>query len=262
MPRRIGVSLILAVLVLVAGCGEEDDGDTPTSASQRTGSITATGHALPINEQRGMYGPVAIGDSAKKVARKLGPAPPWHSVIDTAPLGAHHPDLSGASGRCRLEGQDRYIRDDFLRYEAVSMWAPGDRVCSFQVTAPDATTRRGVGIGDPLDAVETAYPELGCGIANENSEYATFPYCNGQLASGIYLVRRQPNQRHRVRSQPAEATVGSGGPSWIPSAVILGELVSSVRERTASYRPEEQRMGQGDSHLQCAKPSTEGPQCP
>jgi hypothetical protein len=169
-------SLIALLVPLAVGCD-----------SSNTGSITATGHALKLDERLGTYGPVAIGDSTRKIEKQLGQAPKWKGTLDTAPLGARQDQLSGSSGLCRLKGQRKYIHDDFLRYTAVSIWAPGERACSFQVTAPNATTRRGVGIGQPLHAAKVAYPELFCGVANENSEYATYPYCKGRLASGTYI---------------------------------------------------------------------------
>jgi hypothetical protein len=186
---RVLVLLIALAVVVGSGCRQTDPFDGTGDADHARGGtlITATPHAARIDELHGRYDGVRIGDPQAKVERRLGKAPAWHIVDDTAPLGVDQSDIAGASGRCRLPGQDKYAHDEFLRYEAVSIWAPEGRACSFQVTAPDAVTSRGVRIGDDLDNAMAAYPELFCGTANEDTEYATYPYCKGRLPSGVYL---------------------------------------------------------------------------
>jgi hypothetical protein len=55
------------------------------------------------------------------------------------------------------------------------------------VTATGEQTKESVGLGDDLFEAVDAYPTLRCEIANEGSEYETFPYCTGPTGPHVYI---------------------------------------------------------------------------
>ncbi len=75
-----------------------------------------------------------------------------------------------------------------LRYRHLRVtFAPPTSAFLIQIAIPGARTRAGVGIGDRLDAVRSAYPHVRCDVRNRNSEYVPYPYCTTKLEDGPYI---------------------------------------------------------------------------
>ena len=134
-----------------------------------------------MDELRGEYRGIAIGDSESKARSRFGrPSRGREGECDLCPAGTTVDDELGqptvVDSPPGPPGSDRS-----LRYRRVVFMVSGGRVFGLLVTDRRAATRRGVGIGDPLERVSERYRALRCGIANEGSEYRTYPYCAGRL---------------------------------------------------------------------------------
>jgi hypothetical protein len=141
-----------------------------------------------INEVRGAYRGVAFGDTRHQVVRKLGRPP-------VGPDGRHGvPLVNGDEHRAQQTNEPlingKPPQYQFMGYPDVGISLVGpqhssDPAVSFLKVGRDgASTNRGVAIGDSLDEAESAYPEIDCATANEGTEYATYPFCAGELRPG------------------------------------------------------------------------------
>jgi hypothetical protein len=126
-----------------------------------------------IDERRGAYGPVALGDSTEAMFASFGERAPAGFDESMTPLGAD--EFEGPTF-IPIEAWD-----DVYRYDDVVFWFHAGEVAGFEITSPGATTSRGIGVGDDLDDVVDAYPELECGEAPAG-DIDTYPYCSGRIA--------------------------------------------------------------------------------
>ena len=170
------------VLLLVAGvsaCSVSSPSELPSATFDQ------------IDEVRGTYGGVGIGDAKGDVWRVFG---------RRAPVGheeSFHPTGAGDD----FFGPNYIPAETGYAYEDVLFWFPiedihlgrgsplrgrQDEVAGFQVTALGARTLRGIGAGDSLEDARSAYPELTCGEAPAG-DYATYPYCSGRLAEERHI---------------------------------------------------------------------------
>jgi hypothetical protein len=164
--------------VIVLGCALTGCGGAEAEPPSRPAAAAAT-----IDELRGTYRGVGLGDTRRKLERRLGRArvtrdgpfqPIGDDYYDVAlPPTLDYPSSSGHSGIWRFR---RAVVDAYDR-----------RAFSLALTAPDAVTRRGVGVGSSLDDVRAAYPGARCGIANEGTEYPTSPFCTARVDAGRYV---------------------------------------------------------------------------
>jgi len=125
-----------------------------------------------IDEGRGAYGPVALGDSKEEMFAAFGARPRAGLNESLTPTGADE-----------FEGPTfvPMRSPDFYRYEDVVFWFEDGEVKGFEVTSPGAETSGAIEVGDDLDEVLEAYPELECGDAPAG-DISTYPYCAGRIA--------------------------------------------------------------------------------
>jgi hypothetical protein len=135
--------------------------------------------ALFIEEGAGAYRGMAIGESREVVMRALGRTRP--STGSIAPLGQDFDEIGGPPF-IATPG----VTHEVLRYADTTVLLTENGVYGYVITADDAETVAGVGIGDNLGVVEDRYQDLECGIARAG-EYRTFPYCGGMLGSGRWI---------------------------------------------------------------------------
>lgn len=160
-------------------------------------SVSSSADDLPsakfarIDEVKGTYGGVGIGDAKEDVWRVFGRKPPVGHEESFQPTGAGD-DFFGPN---YLPAETGYAYEDVLFWFPVEDLHLGqgsplrgkqNEVAGFQVTARDAVTRRGIEAGDSLDKAEAAYPELECGDAPAG-DYATYPYCSGRIAEQRHI---------------------------------------------------------------------------
>lgn len=74
----------------------------------------------------------------------------------------------------------------YFRYEHAAFGFYGGELLWIDVAEPGAATERGVGIGDALETVRRAYPEVECSVLNEG-EVREFDACAGQILAQRYL---------------------------------------------------------------------------
>ncbi len=134
-----------------------------------------------VDETRGSYRGVRLGDRPRRVRATLGEPP---ARGGGAPLGEDFYEIGGPTSS---QPPPRIGPITAYRYRGLLLEMTSQGVYAFTITDGDAETGRGVGIGDSLGTVRRAYPGLECGTANEGSEYVTFPYCGGRLTPGRYV---------------------------------------------------------------------------
>jgi hypothetical protein len=131
-----------------------------------------------IDEVRGTYRGVGIGDSPADVRRVFGPSGYADLSEGLMPVGAHFAE-DGGPMVVELPERLGADRQALLRYEDVSFLFFDGKVFAVLITEDGAATRRGVAIGHDIDSVEDRYQALTCGDAEPES--GPYPYCAGAL---------------------------------------------------------------------------------
>jgi hypothetical protein len=172
--RRFG--LVVAFLVL-AGCGS--NARSPAS----------------IDEQKGTYHGVGIGDRPKAIFSVFGRKPLSGTDEPVIPLKDDFVDIGGAPAispppRCKGNAPGT-SGVSTLRYDHVSFLFCDARVFGFIVAVENARTMRGVAVGDDLSKVQQAYPGLSCGQAPYGEglfgQRPSYPYCGGKLRARRWI---------------------------------------------------------------------------
>jgi hypothetical protein len=144
-----------------------------------------------IDEVRGTYGGVGIGDTRQDVWRVFGRQPPLGGEEGFQPIGAGD-DFYGPN---YIPAENGYAYEDALFWFPVEDIHLGrgsplrgrqNEIGGFQVTARGARTLRGIEAGDSLEEARAAYPELDCGDAPAG-DVATYPYCSGRIAEERHI---------------------------------------------------------------------------
>jgi hypothetical protein len=138
--------------------------------------------ARVIDELRGTYRGVGIGDSGAEVRRVFGPRSHAGDGPLT-PLGAGSFAKVGGAMVIRYPGIPSTPRTpERLRYQEVSFLLMDDRVFALMITDMGAATQQGVAIGSDLDAADERYEGLNCEEAEIGDFGESFPFCAGVLA--------------------------------------------------------------------------------
>jgi hypothetical protein len=135
--------------------------------------------ARVIDEVRGTYRGVGIGDSGAEVRRVFGPRSHAGDGPLT-PLGAG--SFAEVGGAMVIRGPRLMGNPELLRYQDVSFLLMDNRVFALMITDLGAATRQGVAIGGDLDAADGRYDDLNCEEAEIGDFGETFPFCAGSLA--------------------------------------------------------------------------------
>jgi hypothetical protein len=172
--RRLGLVvgvLTAAVLTVAALIVSADD--------ERAAGVAT------IDEARGTYRGVGVGDDAATVRRvfgarsfaRLNEEPISPTKADFAEIGGPGIDLPCQVGEVR-----GVVHFAVLRYEEVSFLLCDDRVFAWIAITADARTSRGLSLGDDLDKAEELYPGVTCGDA-PSGDFGSYPYCAGPITS-------------------------------------------------------------------------------
>ena len=169
----IAVGGTVAVMVGVAVYLAASDGiDEPAPQSARV-----------IDEMRGTYRGVGIGDSAAEVRAVLGPREFADGSESMSPLGAGNFAEVGGAMAIRYPGIPSTPRDpELLRYQQVSFLLLDDKVFALMITDDGAATSRGLAISGDLNDADELYERLNCEDVEIGDFGETFPYCAGVLA--------------------------------------------------------------------------------
>jgi hypothetical protein len=140
-----------------------------------------------IEEARGTYHGVGVGDDAAAVRRVFGGQAFAGPNEGITPTNADFVEVGGPTvvrTPCvpsQPKGSSR-SRVATLRYDEVSFLFCDATVYALMVTAEDARTTLGLSMGDDLERATTLYARLKCGGA-PSGDYGTYPYCAGPVAS-------------------------------------------------------------------------------
>jgi hypothetical protein len=141
-------------------------------------------HPVLLDDRTGRMGPVGLGDSATRVEAHHGHAPSWTDNDSVEPLDASFDYLGAPSSIDSPPGG----QDNFLRYPKYSFWIGSGRVYSIETIDRAVRTSRGVGVGDSIELIKRAYPELDCGEDSVGSdEPIPYPYCAGRTGRKTWI---------------------------------------------------------------------------
>jgi hypothetical protein len=138
------------------------------------------GKARPtaVDELRGTYRGVGIGDTTDEVERVFG-----HESLSgyEEPLEPRKEDFVDIGGPTVIAGSC----GTNLRYDHVTFFVCDGRVDGFIVAQSGAHTTRGIAIGDDAKKARARYPLLTCG--ESPFEGGSYPYCGGRIAAHRWL---------------------------------------------------------------------------
>jgi hypothetical protein len=132
-----------------------------------------------IDEQRGRYGQVGLASTEAEVRAAFGEPGDGDGFY---PL-----DADSFRGPEFIKAPDRR-KPTVLRYEEVAFLVSSDGVFAVSITRPEATTLRGVSVGEPLQAVRGNYDRPKCGesVTGEplfGGETPTYAWCRVRVGS-------------------------------------------------------------------------------
>jgi hypothetical protein len=158
-------ALPVACILAVTGCGSgEAEVDAP--AAERVQRIDVTA---------GTYRGVALGDGVADLHRELGQREMAGEDEPAVPL------RGDSYGPWVITYGDEMCRSTLYRYEHAVFDFSCDKLLWIETNEPGAATAEDVAVGDPLDAVEGAYPRAECGTAG-GGEYEEYPACAVKIA--------------------------------------------------------------------------------
>jgi hypothetical protein len=129
-----------------------------------------------IDVAAGTYRGIQLGAGPDEVRSELGPPEP----VD-------EDDVEGLSehGPTSIAYEDRPCPSPYFRYEHAAFGFNCDALRWIEATEPGVATLEDVAVGDPLEVVETAYPEAYCGTAG-GGEYEEYPACSLKVVPGRF----------------------------------------------------------------------------
>ena len=183
MLVRLG-SLIVVLVVVVIGARAATPQDTrPATSADASHRVPSPAKPARVDERRGTYRGVGLGSTRRQSARELGPSragpnEPFQPLREQG-LAIGIPPAPQTPRALGIES--------IWRFRQVAMVTDRGRAWMIVVSASDARTRAGVGVGDTLATVRSAYSRASCGVANEGTEYVSYPYCSLRVARHRYL---------------------------------------------------------------------------
>jgi hypothetical protein len=173
-----------AVPPIIAPGGPIAPPDRRMLEGSRPCSDSRPGRVL-INENRGKYRGVGIGDSPEEVRQTLGDLPfaslhePWSPTTAVSFREIGGPNT--LTPPCRpTRPRERRPRLQLLRYREVSFVFCDRRVFALMVVDPEARTQAGLRVGDRLKDARALYRGLVCGEAS-SGDVGRYPFCVGRL---------------------------------------------------------------------------------
>jgi hypothetical protein len=174
-------ALLLALAATAAGCSTLfHEGESPPPA-----------RFAAIDETRGSYGGVAIGDGRRRVFDFFGRRQPVGEDESALPEGAPEDGVAGPPS-IPITGAYCYVDVCFWFEEPGrgigDEGAPGiGPIEGFEITSPGARTLRGIQVGDDLDDAERAYPRLRCDDFKPGESWIEVSYCYGSVGRDRYI---------------------------------------------------------------------------
>lgn len=159
-----------ALALFVPACG----------SGEREVEASAVDRKQVVDVLAGTYRGVPLGGVPADVHRELGPKKAAGENEPVTPLrGESH-------GPWHIAYADRPCPSPLYRYEYAVFGFNCGELLWVETTEPGAATREDVAVGDPLAAVEGAYPGAACGTAG-GGEYEEYPACSLKVAPKRYV---------------------------------------------------------------------------
>jgi len=246
---RLSYVVVALALVAVSGGCLGSDGFSRVNTKESV---------LLVDELRGTFVGVALGDSRAEVRRRLGSAACREDGLIT-PVGTDPTDVGGLYvGEYRARKPGGPYKGCVMRYRGVVFVVDvPDGVVSMGTTDPRARTRRGVRIGDSADVVRQRYPGAECqgrdgGFWAEDAMngglQASEGDRQGQLRAHEASLRARPGRRARDEHLAGRSLMGSHP---APSATMTSDLEAWLWAKTTS-------PGASDHRAQRAAPGKGG----
>ncbi len=172
------IALALSLPIAVASCDQQAQSDVNDTGEARSRIERSDSRDL-VDLRRGRFGRAGLGSSLAEARKAYPGRMRTGSNEPLAPLGiglAEH--LGPVTPR---NPPDTRGNEGVWRFEEVALAAYSRRAWIVTISAERAHTRAGVGVGDSLDEIRSAYPRLRCDVANSGTEYVEYPYCTGKV---------------------------------------------------------------------------------
>jgi hypothetical protein len=143
-------------------------------------------HPLTLNWRNGRFDGLALRMTTAAAQARLGVPDDSSNRSAASPVGEDYYEIGGPTS-FGAPCTDLNYHDQTLRYEHLTVFGCNGSVYGWVTTSDRSQTPGGVGIGDDRVFVERRYPQADCYIANEGTEYATFPLCVVQVCKGRAL---------------------------------------------------------------------------
>jgi hypothetical protein len=188
MRRRVIGLLTALVAGALAACGDESDAARPPPD-------------VVIDERAGTFDGVGLGDRPAEIRRALGRGTD-RRMISRLPRRLSVTELGLPWTLDPVPGVSRK-KVLTMRRDGVSMLvAPRTGAYAVFVWRPRARTSRGVAVGDDLDAARERYEDLRCDVRNRNSEYGSYPFCEGRVGDTYVWFGQDPIRSISLASTP------------------------------------------------------------
>lgn len=173
--QTLALTVILLACGSIVGCGASE-------ASSSDGPEI-------VDLQQGEFRGVRLGDSHDRVRRILG-RPLGRPDQDWAPVGVDGTEagfpFTISPPRRPTADYERVISS--MPYRDVGFHVERRAgVYVMAITAENAITREGVGIGDDLRDIGDRFPGLECGISEARVEDSPRPFCSGRIRRGVHV---------------------------------------------------------------------------
>jgi len=165
---RLAASALLLTLAAV-GCGGEGAGADPS-------------RQLRLDEGRGTFDGVRLGDSQRQVRQRLG-STPCADGVQVAPRGKSFNEIGGPEPiGYRTRGRGAFDQCVMRYAESVFTVVAQEGVTAIITIDPRARTRRGIGVGDTAELVKQRYRQARCQSASDVDD--------GEVVSAVCTVPR------------------------------------------------------------------------
>ena len=146
-----------------------------------------------IDERSATVRNVGIGSSKARIATVLGSYGVRSQAYPSEPADADDDDATGGpwsvvTGPHHLGPGGPSGEQVTLRYPGAAFFVRQDRVFGFLISAKDAYTLAGVGVGDDLSRVRERYPRFRCeGASRSDTSAIQAPSCSGSVRGDRFV---------------------------------------------------------------------------
>jgi hypothetical protein len=139
-----------------------------------------------VDWRAGSFDQIALTIGTPAVETVLGAPARSGQDVSSVPVGEDYYEIGGPTS-FGAPCMKLKAPDETLRYQELAVFTCDAKVYGWVTTSERAETSEGVGIGDSRELVKRRYPRADCYVANEGTEYKTFPLCTVRVCEGRAL---------------------------------------------------------------------------